>query len=360
MDNRLTKEQIQGWKMNNGAMSPNEFRALCDLALAALPEIGTHTDHPLRHFDRTCPACTEGDTPRTDAEARAEAVIAAAERVSHLPSELCDFIREQAALLTEHRDNGRRLMESADGWKAEAERLRGIERALERANEEIASRSASVPETGSIEDVRAKLLKSIEREQELEARLASKTRDADHFFQLSGRYLEELNALQSAKPLLSHDREAIELAATILEQSKDNDTRMVASDLRAIVATGSCVAPVSTTQPRAIADVAAERQRQKAEEGWTEQHDDGHDSGELACAGAAYALNAGCLLYPLNGTPLDEPPEFWMWDRKWWKPKDARRDLIRAAALIVAEIERLDRAASRAQSAIQPSTKEKS
>lgn len=45
--------------------------------------------------------------------------------------------------LAEHRDNGRRLMEAADGWKAEAERLRGIERALERANEEIASRSAS-------------------------------------------------------------------------------------------------------------------------------------------------------------------------------------------------------------------------
>lgn len=33
------------------------------------PESGTHTDHPLRHFDRTCPACTEGDTPRTDAPA---------------------------------------------------------------------------------------------------------------------------------------------------------------------------------------------------------------------------------------------------------------------------------------------------
>lgn len=30
----LTREQIEGWKMNNGAMSPNEFRALCDLALA--------------------------------------------------------------------------------------------------------------------------------------------------------------------------------------------------------------------------------------------------------------------------------------------------------------------------------------
>lgn len=32
---KLTREQIVGWKMNNGAMSPNEFRALCDLALLA-------------------------------------------------------------------------------------------------------------------------------------------------------------------------------------------------------------------------------------------------------------------------------------------------------------------------------------
>ena len=31
------------------------------------------------------------------------------------------------------------------------------------------------------------------------------------------------------------------------------------------------------------------------------------------------------------------------WDSEWWKPKDRRRDLIRAGALIVAEIERLDR-----------------
>jgi hypothetical protein len=37
--------------------------------------------------------------------------------------------------------------------------------------------------------------------------------------------------------------------------------------------------------------------------------------------------------------------DLWPWHDDWWKPKDRRRDLIRAAALIVAEIERLDRAA---------------
>ena len=34
--------------------------------------------------------------------------------------------------------NGERLKEAADGWKAEAERLRGIERALEDANRRLA------------------------------------------------------------------------------------------------------------------------------------------------------------------------------------------------------------------------------
>jgi len=35
----------------------------------------------------------------------------------------------------------------------------------------------------------------------------------------------------------------------------------------------------------------------------------------------------------------------WPWAEKWWKPKNERRDLVKAAALILAEIERLDRAA---------------
>lgn len=39
----LTREQIEGWMMNNGAMSPNEFRALCNLALCYLAgDVETH------------------------------------------------------------------------------------------------------------------------------------------------------------------------------------------------------------------------------------------------------------------------------------------------------------------------------
>lgn len=86
---------------------------------------------------------------------------------------------------------------------------------------------------------------------------------------------------------------------------------------------------------RANSDVLAERERQKAVEGWTPEHDDAHASKELAHAAACYAI--GSRLY--NGI------DFWPWDDKDWKPKDRRSNLIRAAALILAEIERLDRAA---------------
>lgn len=85
----------------------------------------------------------------------------------------------------------------------------------------------------------------------------------------------------------------------------------------------------------AIDDVIADRERQKSAEGWTPEHDDIHTEGELNHAAACYALNAG--------SKREEPPRSWPWDRKWWKPKDRRRDLVRAAALIIAEIERIDR-----------------
>ncbi|WCA57802.1 hypothetical protein G6M16_008860 [Agrobacterium tumefaciens] len=79
---------------------------------------------------------------------------------------------------------------------------------------------------------------------------------------------------------------------------------------------------------KAVEDVLAERKRQV---GWTPEHDDKHTDGALAKAATCYAS-----VYRLAAS-------YWPWDIKWWKPKDRRRDLIRAAALLIAEIERLDR-----------------
>jgi len=86
-----------------------------------------------------------------------------------------------------------------------------------------------------------------------------------------------------------------------------------------------------------IEEIVAERKRQIEVEGWTPEHDDDHAEGDLARAAACYA--AGELLF-IDVIPL------WPWSAEWWKPKGRRHDLIRAAALIVAEIERLDRASS--------------
>lgn len=91
----------------------------------------------------------------------------------------------------------------------------------------------------------------------------------------------------------------------------------------------------------AINDIVAERLRQVSVEGWSPEHDDNHSCGELADAAACYASPAPHGVRPQSV----EPPAMWPWSREWWKPKDRRSNLVRAAALIVAEIERLDRAA---------------
>ncbi|HFE1835663.1 hypothetical protein AAHV26_20130 [Klebsiella pneumoniae] len=89
----------------------------------------------------------------------------------------------------------------------------------------------------------------------------------------------------------------------------------------------------------AAADVLAERKRQVTAEGWTPGHDDEYEHGELADAAGCYALSSE--LFDCAG----EPPRPWPWPDEWWKPTNRRRDLVKAGALILAEIERLDRTA---------------
>lgn len=84
--------------------------------------------------------------------------------------------------------------------------------------------------------------------------------------------------------------------------------------------------------------VAAERKRVIEQEGFDLAHDAQHGNGELVLAAAKYALH-------------DLPPHFredfevdsvtWPWDWSWWKPKWRLHNLVRAAQLLVAEIERV-------------------
>lgn len=83
---------------------------------------------------------------------------------------------------------------------------------------------------------------------------------------------------------------------------------------------------------QALKDVLAERQRQVEVEGFSAGHDEALYAGSLAEVAACYAApEVQYLLWPDS------------WDKHWWKPTTRRRDLVKAGALILAEIERLDR-----------------
>lgn len=90
-------------------------------------------------------------------------------------------------------------------------------------------------------------------------------------------------------------------------------------------------------------DVYKERLRQ-IEIGYGTDNDDSYIGGELAAAGGCYAFHAAVVLH--EGTPPsygDNPPGWWPFNASSWKPETARENLIKAAALIIAEIDKIDR-----------------
>lgn len=127
----------------------------------------------------------------------------------------------------------------------------------------------------------------------------------------------------------SQRAEAAEQRLELVREQRDNELRTNAELERRL-------------QQPALADVMTERQRQINAEGWTPEHDDEHENNEMAFAAACYSLYAGNP-YPGQGYT---PPE-WPWDAEFWRPSTERRDLVKAGALILAEIERLDRAAAK-------------
>lgn len=103
--------------------------------------------------------------------------------------------------------------------------------------------------------------------------------------------------------------------------------------------------------------IAQERARQISEEGWSPEHDDAHTDGELALAAACYAVPIECNLRRLVWAEDAENPygqfltrDPWPWDKTWDKrpgpgcnSTDRLRSLIKAGALIAAEIDRITR-----------------
>jgi hypothetical protein len=150
------------------------------------------------------------------------------------------------------------------------------------------------------------------------------------------------------EPVANKDRETLMLAIVKTGQ----ELGIIRDDLEAAGVTEclhilECVGkPAANTQPekagvsKAARDVLTERRRQVESLGYDYLHDDDHDKGELACAAAAYATSA---LMTVQGR-RPRGPVCWPWGDASFKPGTARDDCVRAAALLLAEIERLDRA----------------
>jgi len=102
--------------------------------------------------------------------------------------------------------------------------------------------------------------------------------------------------------------------------------------------------------------IAEERQRQIKKEGWSAEHDDEHINGEMAMAAACYAAPQYLNRINDDGEIRDPWPWTELWDKRRCKDAsveipnpetyspEVRLDLlVKAGALIAAEIDRLNR-----------------
>lgn len=96
------------------------------------------------------------------------------------------------------------------------------------------------------------------------------------------------------------------------------------------------VRDVPAPQTLAALDVAAERRRQ-IKKGYTVANDLNYDDHSMiAEAAATYCLSAG------GNATRGQLEHIWPWNKMDLVPKDARRDLVRGAALALAAIEYID------------------
>lgn len=108
--------------------------------------------------------------------------------------------------------------------------------------------------------------------------------------------------------------------------------------------------PVAAPTPQAWLDVQAERRRQIETKGWIPEHDDEHVCDEIAGLACFYAMPPGARDWNASSTGYGDTLGRAMLPDGWLaKTGDRRCELVKAGALILAEIERLDRAAAPAQ-----------
>lgn len=156
--------------------------------------------------------------------------------------------------------------------------------------------------------------------------------------------VEPLRKREEPTALVPDERKAFEKWLSIKPCGAAHDFGWAAWRARAALAATQPAAQGMDALTPAARDVLAERQRQISAEGWTPESDDRYAEGDMSDAAGCYALHAF-----FAEAPTSSPPAWWPWAAQWWKPSTPRRDLEKAGALILAEIERIDRAAIAAQ-----------
>ena len=88
--------------------------------------------------------------------------------------------------------------------------------------------------------------------------------------------------------------------------------------------------------------IAEERERQIKEEGFIPEEDKIYINVELSNAAVCYIASSQATI--MRGIVCSDVVNLWPWEPNWWKPsKDPIRDLVKAGALIAAEIDRLQK-----------------
>lgn len=100
---------------------------------------------------------------------------------------------------------------------------------------------------------------------------------------------------------------------------------------------------------QAARDVLAERQRQIGAEGYDADHDDAHVNDEIAAMAALFVMPPGAREWDASSTDFGDTLAEAILPLDWKMPAlgDRRRELVRGAAMVLAELERMDRAAQK-------------
>lgn len=290
--------------------APLVLRRDAALEILRLARLGLNAD---AHIARAQSETSRADRERT-LRVAAEARVATVEEANTIISAKCEELRTRLSSAEEvaaHAETAARLERALDEMVA-------IEMYLVEAG--IESPDAMTP-AGA--DAPNRILGMVQDLHDAQSRdvVAQKVR-AERAEDALKERREEI------RKLVARVDRAVEMFGAERERAEANERRVKAveidRDAWRIEATG--------TNHFVAAEFTNERLRQVVDEGWSNAHDDEHESGELARAAAAYAARA-ISLWPFEGEP---------------KFKDRRRDLIRAGALLLAEVARIDRAAFRA------------